>query len=101
MTFHVLIEQEQADKINGFDHKSRRITKEKLESLRENPYPGKRGDKEKLCLKDGYVLYRLHIGRSWTAFYRIHEKEKQVKILDIMPIEQAHKKYGHFKSFSE
>lgn len=101
MTFHLLIEQEQVGRINGFDQKSRRIIKEILKTLRENPYPGKRGDKEKLCLRDGYVLYRLHIGRTWTAFYRIHEEEKQVMILDIMPIEQAHKKYGHFKSFSE
>ena len=100
MTFHLLIEQEQVDKINGFDEKSRRITKEKLETLRENPFPGKRGDKEKLCLKDGYVLYRLHIGRTWTAFYRICEEDKTVKILDVMPIEQAHKKYGHLSSFS-
>ncbi|WP_321507869.1 type II toxin-antitoxin system RelE/ParE family toxin [uncultured Methanoregula sp.] len=99
--FHLLIEQEQVDKINGFDEKSRRITKEKLATLRENPYPGKRGDKEKLCLKDGYVLYRLHIGRTWTAFYRICEVDKTVRILDVMPIEQAHKKYGHFKSFSD
>jgi len=101
LTFHLLIEQEQVNKINGFDEKSRRITKEKLKTLRENPFPGKHGDKEKLCLKDGYVLYRLHIGRTWTAFYRICEEDKTVKILDVMPIEQAHKKYGHFKSFSE
>lgn len=101
MTFHLLIEQEQVDKINGFDEKSRRITKEKLATLSENPYPGKRGDKEKLCLKDGYVLYRLHIGRTWTAFYRIYEEDKTVRILDVMPIEQAHKKYGHFTSGSD
>ncbi len=101
MTFHLLIEQEQVDKINSFDEKSRRITKEKLGSLKENPYPGKRGDKEKLCLKDGFVLYRLHIGRTWTAFYRIYDEDQTVKILDVMPIEQAHKNYGHFRSFSE
>ena len=101
MTFALLIEQEQVNKINGFDEKSRRITKERLETLREDPFPGTRGDKEKLCLKDGYVLYRLHIGRTWTAFYRICEESKTVKILDVMSIEQAHKKYGRFKSRSE
>jgi len=37
LTFHLLIEQKQADKINGFDQKSRRITKEKPESLRKIP----------------------------------------------------------------
>lgn len=101
MTFALLIEQEQADKINGFDEKSRRIIKEILATLQKDPFPGKRGDKERLCLKDGYVLYRLHIGRTWTAFYRICEESKTVKILDVMPIEQAHKKYGRFKSRSE
>lgn len=101
MTFNLLIEQKQSDKINGFDEKSRRIIKEKLDVLKEDPYPGKRGDKEKFCLRDGYILYRLHIGRSWTAFYRVYDTEKVVKVLDVMTIEQAHKKYGRFKSFSE
>lgn len=101
MTFILLIEQKQSDKINGFDEKSRRIIKEKLEALKDDPYPGKRGDKEKFCLRDGYILYRLHIGRSWTAFYRVYDRETVVKVLDVMTIEQAHKKYGRFRSFSE
>lgn len=101
MNFTLLIEKEQVEKINSFDEKSRRITKAKLETLREDPFPGKRGDKEKFRLRGDYFLYRLHIGRSWTAFYRIYEKEKIVKILDLMTIEQAHKKYGHFRSFTE
>ena len=98
--FRLLIEQAQVDKINSFDEKSRRIVRGKLNALSENPYPGNHGDKEKLSLKDGFVLYRLHIGRTWTAFYRINDQEKIVKILDIMTIEQAHKKYGNFRSFT-
>jgi len=27
-------------------------------------------------------------------FYRIYEEEKTVKVLDIMTIEEAHKRYG-------
>lgn len=100
MTFALFIEQEQAAKINSFDEKSRRIIRAKLAALAENPYPGKRGDKEKFCLEDGYILYRLHIGRTWTAFYRVYESENLVKILDVLPIEQAHKKYGHFSSYT-
>jgi mRNA interferase RelE/StbE len=100
LTFALFIEHEQVTKINDFDEKSRRIIRAKLEALSENPYPGKRGDKEKFCLKDGYVLYRLHIGRTWTAFYRVYESDKVVKILDVLPIEQAHKKYGHFSSYT-
>ncbi len=100
MTFTILIEQKQSDKINGFDEKSRRIIRENLDGLSKDPYPGKRGDKEKFCLRDGYILYRLHIGRSWTAFYRVYDTENVVKVLDVMTIEQAHKKYGRFKSLS-
>jgi len=100
LTFTILIEQKQSDKINGFDEKSRRIIRENLDGLSKDPYPGKRGDKEKFCLRDGYILYRLHIGRSWTAFYRVYDTEKVVKVLEVMTIEQAHKKYGRFKSFS-
>ena len=101
MTFALFIEQDQVAKINSFDEKSRRIIRAKLVTLGENPYPGKRGDKEKFCLKDGYILYRLHIGRTWTAFYRVYESDKVVKILDVLPIEQAHKKYGHFSSYTD
>jgi mRNA-degrading endonuclease RelE of RelBE toxin-antitoxin system len=101
LTFDVAIEQGLVEKINNFDEKSRRIIQAKLVTLSESPYPGKRGDKEKFCLKDGFILYRLHIGRTWTAFYRIYDENKSVKILDVMTIEQAHKKYGHFRSFSQ
>ena len=101
MTFTLFIEQEQVEKINNFDEKSRRIIRAKLAALGENPFPGKLGDKEKFCLKGGYILYRLHIGRTWTAFYRVYETDKVVKILDVLPIEQAHKKYGHFSSFTD
>jgi len=101
LNFALFIEQEQAAKINSFDEKSRRIIRARLAEPGENPYPGKRGDKEKFCLKDGYILYRLHIGRTWTAFYRVYESDKLVRILDVLPIGQAHKKYGHFHSFAD
>jgi mRNA-degrading endonuclease RelE of RelBE toxin-antitoxin system len=100
LTFEVLIEEGLAEKINGFDEKSRRIIRARLVALCDDPYPGKRGDKEKFCLKDGFILYRLHIGRTWTAFYRIYDESNSVKILDVTTIEEAHKKYGHFRSFS-
>jgi len=56
-----------------------------------DPYPGQGGDKELLHLD--YKLYRLHIGRSFTVFYQICEKDEQVKILEITTIERAHKLY--------
>jgi hypothetical protein len=67
------IEPKQVDKINGFNEKSRRITKEKLATLRNDPFPGTRGDKERLCLKDGYVLYRPQTGRSRNNKFPIGE----------------------------
>ncbi|WP_245618612.1 hypothetical protein [Methanogenium cariaci] len=64
--------------------------------LAEDPYPGTGGaDKEQLNIRGGDNRYfRLHIGRSLTAFYTIHEEEGTVHIFEILTIEQAHKKYG-------
>jgi mRNA-degrading endonuclease RelE of RelBE toxin-antitoxin system len=79
--------------IEQLPEKSQRVVKEKLKILRDSPYPGKEEDKERLNLPD-YVLYRIHIARSYTAFYTIDESDLIVTILDIMTIEKAHKKYG-------
>lgn len=75
--------------------KSRRLIKERCHALSEDPYPGYCGDKELLHLD--YKLYRLHIGRSFTVFYQICEKDKQVKIIKITTIEKAHKLYNRFE----
>ena len=40
-----------------------------------------------------YKLYRLHVGRSFTVFYQICEKDELVKILEITTIERGHKLY--------
>jgi hypothetical protein len=64
-------------------------------------FAGGWGDREKICLKDGYVLYRLHIGRTWTAFYRVYESDNLVKISESLPIGLAYKKYGRFSSFTD
>lgn len=74
--------------------KSQRIVKDKCKLLAEDPFPGKGGDKE-LFRRPGHEdLYRMHVGRTYTTLYRISQEEKVVKILDIMTIEQAHKRYG-------
>lgn len=75
------------------DEKSERIVRENLAQLDE-PYPGRgTGDKEEITWR-GEKLYRLHIGRTWTAFYEILEDVEQVRVLKIMPIDEAHKEYG-------
>jgi mRNA-degrading endonuclease RelE of RelBE toxin-antitoxin system len=73
--------------------KSIGILKKYLEILKEDPYPGGRGDKKRLRGIDiDGAVYRMHVGRSYTLFYKV-EKDR-VKILSISTIEEAHKKYG-------
>jgi mRNA-degrading endonuclease RelE of RelBE toxin-antitoxin system len=92
--YRVLIDRKALEYINSLPEKGQRIVKENLKKLGESPYPGTgKGDKEKLTHR-GETLYRLHIGRTFTAFYRVYEEEKEVKILKIMTIERAHKEYG-------
>lgn len=77
------------------NNKSKKICKNNLKKLEENPYPGKgSGNKEKIIVK-GKQRYRLHIGRTFTAFYTILENEKLIRVLEILSIEKAHKKYGY------
>lgn len=81
------------DFLQSLDDKSKRIIKDNLAKL-EEPYPGRgQGDKEKIEWK-GDEVYRLHIGRSWTAFYDIDEDEGRVLVREILPIDRAHKEYG-------
>jgi Plasmid stabilisation system protein. len=77
------------------DKKTERICKENLGSLAENPYPGQgRGDKEKLPIDDRRDRYRIHISRTYTAIYTVLEEEEEVRVLEIVPIDEAHKRYG-------
>ncbi len=62
---------------------------EKIRGLAEDPFPG--GNKEKLEYPHPPVVYRLHIGMSFTVFYIIEHEENVVKI---MAIEKAHKEYS-------
>ncbi len=93
MPYDVLLSGDAIEFTQLLDSKSKNICKKNLQKL-SNPYPGRGiGNKEKLVVA-GEELYRLHIGRTFTAFYIINEKEKTVRILEILPIEAAHKKYG-------
>ena len=87
---------ELADEINRLPDKTRRIIKTALNRLEEDPFPGSKGDKEKLVLRGGMIIYRLHISRSYTAFYEINKEEKLIIVQEILPIKQAHKKYGYY-----
>ena len=95
MTFAVLFRQSAADFLHTLPEKSQRIVTAKLATLRIDPYPGSGGDKERLKTDDMEV-FRLHIGRSFTALYLIHidADRNWVEITHLMTIEQAHKRYG-------
>lgn len=93
MPYTVLVEEEVRLFLRALDAKSKTVCTKNLAKLSE-PYPGRGiGDKERIVV-DGEEVYRLHIGRTYTAFYIIEEARKLVRVLELLPIQEAHKKYG-------
>ena len=93
MNYEVLLNQEAESYYQVLDDKSKRIVRDNLQKLEDDPYPGNgKGDKEKLVI-EGEEVYRLHVGRTHTAFYVVMETEEQVRVIDMMTIDQAHKLY--------
>jgi len=95
MSYEVLLSDDAVSYLRSLDEKSERICKENLRKLTESPYPGEgKGDKEKLVV-DGEELFRLHIGRTHTAFYLVDGGANEVRVVEILPIDEAHKRYGY------
>lgn len=95
MKYNVEISKEAEEFLYFLDEKSRQICKKNLSKLEDNPHPGRgSGDKEKIIVA-GKERYRLHIGRTFTAFYVILENKKLVRVVELLPIDKAHKKYGY------
>lgn len=93
--YDLLLGDEAREFLDLADDKTERICREKLGFLSENPYPGHdRGDKEKLPIDGRRDRYRLHISRSYTAIYTVLEEQHEVRVLEIVPIDDAHKRYG-------
>lgn len=93
--YDVLLGEEAREFLEVADEKTERICKEKLGHLAENPYPGRgRGDKEKLPIDGSRDRFRLHISRTYTAIYTVLEEQKEVRVLEIVTIDEAHKRYG-------
>ena len=93
MTYGILLSEDVVEFLRVVNQKSKSICIKNLHKL-ASPYPGRGiGDKEKIVVA-GEELYRLHIGRTYTAFYIIDEKKKIVRVIEILSIEAAHKKYG-------
>lgn len=95
MSFNVVINRKTLAYLSELPEKSHRLIKARCHALAEDPFPSQGGDKEHLHLE--FKLYRLHVGRSFTVFYQICEKDKLVKILEITTIENAHKLYKHLQ----
>ena len=97
MSYSILLAEEAREYVTALDDKSERIVKENLRKLEDDPYPrpdSTSGDKEKITV-DGEEIYRLHIGRTHTAFYDVLETADEVRIIDITDIDDAHKRYDH------
>lgn len=96
MSYSVLLAETAREYVTGLDEKSTRIVKENLRKLADDPYPrpgSGSGDKEQVPV-DGEEVYRLHIGRTHTAFYTVIEDDQEVRVIEIMDIEAAHDRYG-------
>ena len=96
MSYEVLLAEEAREYVGALDEKSTRIVKDNLRKLADDPYPrpdSGTGDKEKLVI-EGEELYRLHIGRTHTAFYDVLEANEEVRVIEIVDIDEAHKRYG-------
>jgi len=48
------------------------------------------------CLHPKVQVYRMHIGRTYTIIFKIDKDSDIVLVLDLMTIEQAHKRYGRY-----
>ena len=94
MTFEVRVRKPVAAFLDALPEKSRRIVATALRDLVENPFPGSGGNKELLTLSGGRQVYRLHIARTYTAFYGVDTDAEIVSVYELLTIEQAHKRYG-------
>ena len=91
--YEVLVSQEVRRLLDDLDEKSARIVRENLRKCSEPPPGVGQGDKERITWR-GEDVYRLHIGRTLTAFYDVEENDEVVRVLRVMPIDDAHMEYG-------
>lgn len=97
MSYTVLLGEQPREFLEAADVKTERIVCDNLLGVAEtlHPRPGAgRGDREKFPV-DGWGLYRLRIGRSYGAFYTIHDDDSEVRVREILPIDDPHNRYGY------
>lgn len=96
MSYNILLSEEAQNYYQSLDEKSQRIVRENLEKLESEPYPkpgAGTGDREKVTV-DGEEVYRLHIGRTHTALYVVNQPDEQVRVVELLTIDEAHDRYG-------
>lgn len=96
MSYKIFLSDDAKAYYDDLDEKSQRIVKANLENLEEEPHPkpdAGSGDREQIPV-DGEEIYRLHIGRTHTALYDILEEKNQVRVIELLPIDEAHERYG-------
>ncbi|MEN6341153.1 MAG: hypothetical protein ABFC89_01200 [Methanospirillum sp.] len=94
MTLEVRVQKPVAAFLDTLPEKPRRIVAAALKDLGENPFPGSGGNNELLTLSAGRQVYRLHIARTYTAFYGVDTDAGIVSVYELLTIEQAHRRYG-------
>ena len=72
----------------------RRIREHVFNDIRKLEDPYNAPDVE--CLYPKVQVYRMHIGRTYTVIFTIHKESNTVRVLDLVTIEQAHKRYGRY-----
>lgn len=93
--YEVLLSESVREFLSVADEKTERICKDHLRQLADNPHPGRgRGDKEPLPIDGRRDRFRMHISRTYTAIYTIIEERDEVRVLEVVPIDEAHKRYG-------
>jgi len=96
MSYNVQLAEDANAYYQTLDEKSQRIVRNNLKKLEDEPYPrpgAGSGDREKIVV-DGEEIYRLHIGRTHTALYDILEEKQQVRVIELLGIDEAHERYG-------
>ena len=74
--YRIKIKKKQQKFVDRLPFKTRRIIEEHILILRSYPHSDEgAGDKERLELPHNFI-HRMHVSRSYTIFYKIHEEEK-------------------------
>lgn len=69
------------------------VFRDVLDEIRSRPLPGDgRFEKTRIDV-DGEPVYRVD-GERYVALYEVVESEQAVRVLDVVPIDEARRRYG-------